>query len=314
MPASTAITAAICTYQRHELLEKAIDSLLAQTLATDAEILVVDNSPPCAAGEALKRRYSAGDRVRYLIEPTPGLANARNVAASQASSPLIAYIDDDAIARPDWLEQVVRAFHSFGGEAGVVGGRVLPLWTTQRPSWLPDELLTALTIVDWGGSLRLAKPSEPMAGTNLSFRVEALQATGGFSMSLGRVGLGHVLLSNEDTDLVQGLERMGHKTVWAPDAVVEHLVHPDRLQQRWFRSRMAWQAVSDLLTGSPDIDLDVERYWRGLAAFVSELPPRHRTPRGLFQEIDDPELFSRQVHAIYGLTMLSLLGFHRGDD
>jgi GT2 family glycosyltransferase len=313
VPAPRAIAAAICTYNRHDLLEEAVASVLAQALEPDAfEILVVDNSPPGPQRAAAAERYAGHPRVRYLTEDTPGLSNARNVAIRETSAPLVAFMDDDAVARPDWLAEVLRAFRTFGEDAGVVGGKVCPIWGAERPAWLPDDLLGALTVVDWGGELRAASPTEWVAGANYSVRSEAVRAVGGFPTSLGRIGES-ILLSNEDARMVKALRDQGLQTIWAPDAIVDHRVDPRRLDQTWLRSRMAWQAVSDLLADARP-EPDAERHWKNVTRFFSTLPPALRTPRGFFSEADDPALFSQQVRALYSMTRLALLGWHLPND
>ena len=55
------------------------------------------------------------------------------------------------------------------------------------------------------------------------------------------------MLSNEEIELCARIGRTGKIAVYAPDAVVEHVIHTERLTQSWFRRRAAWQAVSDVL-------------------------------------------------------------------
>src|SRR6188768_1179129 len=92
---SPTITAAICTRNRPLQLARALDSLLAQSLAP-AEIMVVDNSPSDeATARLVSERFS---EVRYLREPVPGLDFARNRALREASGEIVAFLDDDAVA------------------------------------------------------------------------------------------------------------------------------------------------------------------------------------------------------------------------
>ena len=308
------ISAVICTYQRYDLLEAAIQSLRRQTLAAECySIIVVDNSPDAAKARTYLDRYDGLDNIRYIHTPTPGLSNARNIAARECRTEFVAYLDDDAIASPDWLEKLLDAFDRFGESAGVAGGPILPIWQDERPAWLSDELVGALSIVDWGGSARVAGQNEWIAGANMAFRTGPLLDAGAFSTVLGRNGAGAALLSNEENEVIAKLRAAGFDAIWAAGARVRHLVHRDRLRQDWFRKRWAWQAVSDFLCRDGAGELEPEGYWRGLTGYFSSLPPRLRTPRGLFVEVADPEDFARQVNANYNLTMLLLLGHHVAD-
>jgi glycosyltransferase involved in cell wall biosynthesis len=304
------ISAAICTYDRYDLLPKAIESLARQTLPSgDFEILVIDNSPDHERSEEFARRYRDVGNLSWLVEKTPGLSNARNVATRGARAPLIAFMDDDAIAAPDWLERYVAVFEKFGADAQVAGGRVDPIWESPQPEWLPDGLLGNVSVVNWGGADRFAAKSEWVAGTNIAFRTDSLNAAGGFSVHLGRTRGGQLLLSNDETDVIERMTANGARLIYAPTAVVQHLVPSERLTQEWFRRRVAWQAVSDYLLDSARLFEKAPGYWRGVTEFYARLPPKYRTPRGLHVEQSDPEMFRLQMNAIYNFTVVTLTGF-----
>ena len=73
-------------------------------------------------------------------------------------------------------------------------------------------------------------------------------AVGGFTATLGRVGGGLTLLSNEDVDIVDRIVDSGRAAIYAPGAAVTHRIDAARLTPEWFRRRAAWQAVSDFLS------------------------------------------------------------------
>jgi len=311
---SPEITAAVCTYNRYELLPAAIQSLSAQTLAQGRyEILVVDNSPDAAQSEEMAQDYRQVTNLRWIYEASPGLSNARNVATRNAKSPLIAFMDDDAVASSNWLETLMDVFSAFGPEAQAVGGRVDPIWGVPRPRWLPESLLGNISVVNWGGGDRFAGDHEWVAGTNIAFRVAALKAVGGFAVHLGRSRAGHALLSNDETEVVGRLAAAGGRLVYSPRAQVSHLVPADRLNQTWFRRRVSWQAVSDYLADSAGLFDRAPAYWRTVTDYFAGLPPKYRNPRGLYVDQDDPELFRQQMEALYNFTVVMLTGF-RGVD
>lgn len=303
------ISAVICTYNRYDLLDKAIESCLTQSMAKKHfEIIIVDNSPACPEIQIFSQKYANNRNVRYLIEATPGLSNARNVAMRAAKSPIVAYLDDDAIADPDWLNQIVSAFDKFGASTAVVGGRIDPIWEVPRPAWLPDALLGTLSVVNWGGSARIALPGEWVAGANISFRVSALEEVGGFDVALGRTGNGGSLMSNEESAVIEKLRTRGYELVYAPAARVDHLVDTRRLSPEWIRRRQAWQAVSDFLKAPDSFEGKEKAYWGVVARYMSKSSPRYRTPAGLFVDVEDREQFHEQVRATYCLVTLMLMG------
>jgi glycosyltransferase involved in cell wall biosynthesis len=304
------ITLCICTYNRYDVLPKAIDSALAQTLPQDQyRILVVDNSPDHERAEAYGAPLRDGRFFDYRIERTPGLSNARNVGARECGTDFIAYMDDDAIAYPHWLERIVEAFDRFGSNTAVVGGRVEPIWDVPRPSWLGDRMLGYVSVVNWGGETRIAKPQEWLAGTNIAFRTQTVLDSGGFDVKLGRTGGGSTLLSNEEIMIVNYLREKGMDAVYAPEAAVRHLVERKRVTQTWFRRRVVWQAVSDY-TAHPKEALEIARKgWDWALDYFFRLPPRERTIRGLYYDTDSSELLQRQLDTLYTVTVMQLSGF-----
>ncbi|MBV8978797.1 MAG: glycosyltransferase family 2 protein [Alphaproteobacteria bacterium] len=310
-PPEVRIAAAICTYSRYELLATAIQSLAAQTLPQDRyEILIIDNSPDPALSEEMAQDFRQIPNLRWIYEKTPGLSNARNVAINEAKAPLIAFMDDDAIASSNWLESLVSVFADFGPEVQVVGGRVDPIWGVPQPKWLPDSLLGNVSVVNWGGSDRIAGKGEWVAGTNIAFRVSSLKDIGGFSVHLGRSRAGHALLSNDESDVVERLGARGGRLVYSPRATVSHLVPAERLSQVWFRRRIVWQAVSDYLSDASGLFERAPSYWRQVTDYYTRLPPKYRTPKGLYVDHDDPELFRQQISALYNFTVVMLTGFN----
>lgn len=304
------ITICICTYDRYDVLPKAIESAKAQTLDQSLyRIIVVDNSPDHAQAEEFGRAYHKPPFLTYHIEETPGLSNARNVGTRDCGTEFIAFMDDDAIASNGWLENLLIGFDRFGENVAVVGGRVDPIWGTERPLWLGDRMLGYVSVVNWGGEMRIANEKEWLAGTNIAFRTATVTEAGGFDVNLGRKGGGSSLMSNEEVMIVNHLRNKGLRSVYSPEASVRHLVERKRLQRSWFRRRVAWQAVSDYTAEAQAAASSVRKYWEVVTNYLFSLPPAERTIRGLYYDTDSPELLQQQLDAIYIVTLAQLSGF-----
>src|ERR1700751_2726872 len=92
-----ALSAVICTYNRYDLLPEAIESLVEQDVPAGLfEIIVVDNSPDKAGAERFGQRYAGLSNLTYLVEPKPGLSNARNRGSAAARGRVVAFIANDA--------------------------------------------------------------------------------------------------------------------------------------------------------------------------------------------------------------------------
>lgn len=298
------ITVAICSHNRAAFVDKAVASLAAQTLAPRKfDVLIVDNASSDDTGAVVQRWVAADSRVRGVREDRLGLSHARNRAIAETSARYLAFLDDDAIASPRWLECLLEAFESVSPAPIAVGGPVTPIWGAPRPAWLVDGIRGCLTIVDWGDKPRsLDLSREYIAGANMAFERDALVAIGGFDVGLGRVG--GRLLSGEEILVLRQLVRRGGIVHYDPRASVQHYVPPERLDKRWFYQRYYWEGISQAVG---DVRLNglsaVQRVRPALRSIYNLL--RSRRWSGLFAADDGRRLRSRletlrQASRIYG--------------
>src|SRR5205807_1866409 len=121
------------TLRRWALLERAIASLQHQTVPADGIVLVSDHCGP------LERR--ARERFPEItVVPNVGgrgLSDARNSGLAHATSDVVAFLDDDAVAAPNWIEALSAGYAS--DDVLGVGGRVQPDFDGGRPGWFPPE-------------------------------------------------------------------------------------------------------------------------------------------------------------------------------
>lgn len=108
------VTVCIPTRGRPTGLERLLSSLLDQREAPRFDVLVVDNDPARSA-EAVSQRYADRLAITYAMEGRPGVSSVRNRCVALARAPLIAFIDDDEWAEPDWL----AALHAKMADPGV---------------------------------------------------------------------------------------------------------------------------------------------------------------------------------------------------
>lgn len=302
------LTAAICTYDRYDVLPRAIEALAAQGLEPrDLEILVIDNSPDPARSAQEARAFARLPNLVWHHEATPGLSNARNQALARARGEIIAFLDDDAFAVPGWAQAVLQGFMALGPQTAVLGGRVLPLFAGPRPDWLGDRLLSHLSMVDLGPDRRLLAPGEWVVGANIAFRPDSLRAVGGFSTNLGRIG--HAgLLSAEETEVVAKLRARGLDVGYEPRAEVAHLVDASRLTQAWFARRIAWQAVSAVLSGETGDGPGLDHAAADLRKYFAALHPSERHVGALLVDRQDPGALDWQLGTIYNVVLVLLAG------
>lgn len=237
------IAAIICTHNRDNYLGAAIDSLLAQD-CQDFEVLVIDNASTDRTREVVESRLS-NPLLKYIYEPTLGLSAARNRGAKETTAPILAYLDDDAIASPQWLKVILTAYQT-NPQLAVAGGKVTLIWPEgiAHPKWISIELSSSLGAYDLGDSIVcIDRPSLTPRGLNYSLRRSFLEKIGGFDPNLGRVGKN--LLSNEELYVTELALKGGWQVAYLPDALAAHNVAPERIKTKWFLQRSWWQGISE---------------------------------------------------------------------
>jgi glycosyltransferase involved in cell wall biosynthesis len=238
------ISAIICTHNRDQYLGAAIDSLLHQDFAGEYEVIVVDNASSDRTREVVEARLSH-PRLRYVHESVLGLSVARNTGATQALSPILAYLDDDAVASAQWLQVLHDAFQQ-NEKLAIAGGKVTLLWAEgmEPPRWLSSGLAGNLGAYDLGdATVYIDRPGLTPRGLNYSVRQSFLAQIGGFDLNLGRVGKN--LLSNEELMMTERALELGWQVVYLPEAIVAHNVAPERVRRAWFLNRGWWQGISE---------------------------------------------------------------------
>src|SRR5689334_18371511 len=234
------VSVVVCTHteRRYALVRECLSSLAANTVRPHELVVVVDNNP------ALLQRLCADPSVDAQILPSTGrgVSAARNTGVAATTSELVAFIDDDAVAEPDWLAELCRPFENPAIVA--TGGRIVPRWE-QPNRLLPDELLWAV------GSTYTGHPVHPQAitrpvGCNMAATRDALDAVGGFPVDFGPSGPAAKSHSNEEIALALQLRAaFGERSIWyAPAALVRHFVPAHRGTWKYLWHRCLAEGIS----------------------------------------------------------------------
>ncbi|MFC2140245.1 glycosyltransferase [Candidatus Auribacterota bacterium] len=219
------ISVVVCTYNRANLLKICLDSLINQTFRKDFyEIIVVDNNSTDHTATMVKemqKKYLA-EFIRFMKEAKQGLSYARNAGYQVARGELISYIDDDAQADRDWLNQIVNAFETIRPIPAAVGGVILPYYLDKKPDWFLDKLET----ITWGDHSKFLDhrwASYGFSGSNMTFPGELLKRYNGFLEHLGMKG-STSLVMGEESDLFFRIYRDQPYFWFDPEIKVEHWV------------------------------------------------------------------------------------------
>jgi glucosyl-dolichyl phosphate glucuronosyltransferase len=227
------VTVILCTFNRCQILPRALESVAASRLpgSIEWEVLVVDNNSRDATPRVVEdfcSRYPA--RFRYLYEPQPGRSYALNAGIREARGDILAFMDDDVTVEPTWLRNLTECLDK--GEWAGSGGRTLAAQRVALPRWLALDgpygmggILGAL--FDLGD--KPCELTQAPFGTNMAFRKEMFEKHGSFRTDLGyRPG---IQIPNEDTEFGRRLIAAGERLRYEPSAIVYHPIPVERLRK-----------------------------------------------------------------------------------
>lgn len=190
-----AVTASvvICAYSfnRFDDTLAAVASVRGQSVKPAEIVVVVDHNPD------LYRQFSEVLADVTVVENRykQGLSGGKDTGVEMTSGDVVAFLDDDAVAHPDWLAHLCAGYAD--ERVAGVGGTTLPLWASERPRWFPEEF-------DWvlGCTFTGREPGQVrnLLGGNASFRREVFSIAGGFPSHMGRTSADRRPLGCEETE------------------------------------------------------------------------------------------------------------------
>ncbi|PZS20411.1 MAG: glycosyl transferase family 2 [Pseudonocardiales bacterium] len=213
----------VLTYRRNDDLVMAIPPLLreAATITPPATVLIIDNDPDGGAQAVVMPLADRG--VRYVHEPEPGIAAARNRALREAGARFLVFIDDDMHPDDGWLAALVRTQRSSG--AAVVAGPVLPEYEAEPDEWVHAGRFFIRRRLTTGTPLNVA------ASGNMLLDLAQISTYGvQFDRRFG-------LLGGSDHLFSRTLARMGAPMVWCDEAIAFDRVPVSRMTHRWILRR-----------------------------------------------------------------------------
>ena len=251
------VSVVICAYtlDRWDALKAAVQSCVEQTLEPIEVIVVIDYNDELfgrASLEFLNARVVAN-------RMTKGLSGARNTGVLVSSGDTIAFLDDDAFAEHDWLQELVAPMND--PTVAGTGGWIVPHWESEKPPWFPETFYWILGCSYSGLPPSNSSIRNPI-GANMAIRREVFAQVGGFTSGIGRIGV--IPLGCEETELCirYTANNPGERFLLTREAVVHHRVPVLRLTWHYFWTR-CWaeglsKAAVSTLVGS-DLSLAAER-------------------------------------------------------
>lgn len=213
-PASTvgpAVSLVICTRNRAAFLRPMLDSLEALERGDLLEIVFVDNGSTDGTAEVLRERHAVSRLpTRIVIEPRPGLSNARNAGIRASRGPIVAFTDDDCYPAADFISAIARIFRE--QPVDILGGPLIlhdpaDHWVSTTVRLDPRTMAPGSVV-----------PPGEISGGCMAFRRSVFASAGLFDPELG-AGTEFPI---EDAEMVARACLRGHAAGFYPDPVIRH--------------------------------------------------------------------------------------------
>ncbi len=238
----------------------AVSSVVEQTLKPQCIVISVDNNEELY--HTLTETYVNGtvtshktttDSLPAVVYPesqilitiinntgSRGLSETRNIGVRAHDGDIIAFIDDDAVADSNWLDNIVKHFENT--DVVSVGGRTIPLWLDgYTPLWFSEELNWIIGCTYAGLLVRDTHTNRIVAesesgtirntpGCNMAFRRSIFDRIGFFRTDIG--GIDETPRGGEEADLCLRIKREMPEAliVYEPDAVIQHKVQSRKIK------------------------------------------------------------------------------------
>jgi GT2 family glycosyltransferase len=231
------ISIIVVTYNREEMLDNALQSLIVQEIDDGilCEILVVDN----ASTDNTKRIVEVASKrssipIRYIFENRKGVAQARNRGIKESYGNWIAFFDDDQVAEPDWIKELYK--YAIKTEAECVGGARRIKVTDGESFKLP--IYCRLLLGETVGREKEERCGRKIfiSSGNILIRKKLFDIIGNFDESMEFKG--------SDLDFFRKVRLAGFEAWYTPKAVVHHVTPSYRLKRDYLeRTSLRYGAI-----------------------------------------------------------------------
>lgn len=224
------ISVVICTYNRADYIQEAMESLYNQTLTKESFEVIVVNNNSTDNTEIVCTNFIANhiDGQFYFVnEKQQGASFARNTGAKIAKSPLLCFMDDDAVAEKNYLQRIIQFFDTYPS-AGGLGGRIIPRYIPSEPKWMSYFVSSLVGNFDYAQKVTEFSPNKYPLESNMIIRKEDFLAVNGFNTALPGV-IGNFRIGGEGKEFFLKLKATGKSIYYDPSIIVEHIVETKKL-------------------------------------------------------------------------------------
>ncbi len=282
-----------------DYLQDSIDSVLNQTY-TDFEIIVITEGDELT--DKIKSIYDTNKKVSInrIVNKDGGVAYARNKGIEISNGEIVAYIDSDAVAREDWLENMSKIYRN-NKDILSVGGLSVAKWIGEKPKYLPSEFYW-LVGVTHNGHPKDGSYIRSAFGCNLSYRKSIFKNMHAFNVNFGK-NHGYNLQGEEPELGSRIINEYGSGMYYSDDIVVSHAVEPYQCDFNWLSKRAYLQGITKakLKKETPDVKLNTE------GSYLKHLYLKS-IPEYIMKIVRDRDIIEPS-YSIFGIIYFTILVF-----
>jgi glycosyltransferase involved in cell wall biosynthesis len=211
-----------------------MESLYHQTLHKSRFEVIIANNNSTDNTKAIVEEYILAHtdaNFIYVEELQQGASYARNTGAALATSPLLCFMDDDAIAEKDYLERIVNFFKEHT-DAGGLGGRIIPKYIPAEPVWMSYYVASLVGNFDYSKEVCVFAEGKYPLESNMIIKTDDFRKVNGFNTELPGV-VGTLRIGGEGKEFFYKLQALGNKIYYDPAIIVQHVVEVKKLTKEY---------------------------------------------------------------------------------
>lgn len=224
----------ICSYNRASYISDALTSLYNQSSELDNfEVIIVDNNSTDNTKEvyAIWRQTNTNGQFTFISETKQGASFARNTGATIAKGEWVCFMDDDAVATPNYVENILKHIQNKPDAVGF-GGRIIPKYIPSEPKWMSYYVSSLVGNFDYAPIACAFENGKYPLESNMIVKKSVYDQIGGFNVNLPGV-VGTLRIGGEGKELFYKILALGHIIYYDPAICVHHVVEVKKLTSEY---------------------------------------------------------------------------------
>ena len=224
----------ICSYNRASYISDALTSLYRQTaVLNEFEVIIVDNNSTDNTKEVyvIWRQTNTNGQFTFISETKQGASFARNTGATIAKGEWVCFMDDDAVATPNYVENILKHIQNKPDAVGF-GGRIIPKYIPSEPKWMSYYVSSLVGNFDYAPIACAFENGKYPLESNMIVKKSVYDQIGGFNVNLPGV-VGTLRIGGEGKELFYKILALGHIIYYDPAICVHHVVEVKKLTSEY---------------------------------------------------------------------------------